>query len=239
MCGRYVVAYDPQTLDGAFSATRVQPFPKRWNVAPQSPVPVVRETKEGERVVELLRWGLVPHWAKDATIGHKLNNARAEGVFEKPSFRQAVRRRRCLLPVSGFYEWQAAPGGGKQPWYMSPAAPAVGEAATPLLALAGLFEAWRPHEDAEWLLSCCIVTTTPNALMAPIHDRMPVIVPPAHWGTWLSRSVQAPEAVQALLQPAAEGVLQAWPVGKAVSKATNEGEALVQPLATPLDAPLL
>ena len=232
------MAYDPQTLVGAFSATRVQPFPKRWNVAPQSPVPVVRETKEGERVVELLRWGLVPHWAKDATIGHKLNNARAEGVFEKPSFRQAVRRRRCLLPVSGFYEWQAAPS-GKQPWYMSPATPDVGEPATPLLALAGLFEAWRPHEDAEWLLSCCIVTTTPNALMAPIHDRMPVIVPPEHWATWLSRSVLTPEAVQPLLQPAAEGVLQAWPVGKAVSKATNEGEDLVKPLATPLDAPLL
>ncbi|MBK7516638.1 MAG: SOS response-associated peptidase [Betaproteobacteria bacterium] len=118
MCGRYVVAYDPQTLVSGFSVTRVTPFPRRWNVTPQTPVPVVYETRDGERVAELMRWGLVPHWARDATIGHKLNNARAEGVFDKPSFRQAARRRRCLLPASGFYGWQATPA-GKQPWYIS------------------------------------------------------------------------------------------------------------------------
>ncbi|MBE2242362.1 MAG: SOS response-associated peptidase, partial [Burkholderiaceae bacterium] len=174
MCGRYVIAYGPEMLVQGFSATRVVPFPQRYNVAPQSQVPVVYETRDGERVAELMRWGLVPHWAKDATIGNKLNNARAEGIADKPSFRQAVRRRRCIIPASGFYEWQALPareGGGKQPWYISPKA-------EPLFAFAGLFEAWRPKpeagaEPADWLLTCCIVTTAPNALMAPIHDRMP------------------------------------------------------------------
>jgi putative SOS response-associated peptidase YedK len=220
MCGRYVVAYDPETLVTGFSLTRVVPFPRRWNVAPQSPVPVVRETKEGERVAELMQWGLVPHWAKDATLGHKLNNARADGIFDKPSFRQAARRRRCLLPASGFYEWQATPS-GKQPWYVS--APA-----SPFIAMAGLFEAWRPNQGADWLLSCCVVTTDANALMAPIHDRMPVIVPPERWALWLARDVQDPAALAALLQPAATSSLQAWPVSRAVSRGNAEGQALIE-----------
>ena len=222
MCGRYVVAYDPNTLVAGFSVTRVQPFPKRWNVAPQSPVPVVYETREGERIAELMRWGLVPSWAKDATIGHKLNNARAEGVFERPSFRQAVRRRRCLLPASGFYEWQATLS-GKQPWYISPR---VDET----LALAGLFEAWRPDDATPWLLTCCIVTTEPNALMAPIHDRMPVILPPAQWGAWLARGSTERDALQPLLASFDAALMQAWPVSRAVNRGTAEGEALILPL---------
>ena len=228
MCGRYVVAYDPETLVSGFSLTRVVPFPKRWNVAPQSPVPVVYETREGERVAELMRWGLVPHWAKDPKIGHKLNNARAEGVFDKPSFRQAARRRRCLLPASGFYEWQA-PGPGqpartpKQPWYISAADGAP-------LAMAGLFEAWRPGEDADWLLTCCVITTEPNALMAPIHDRMPVFLPPESWAAWLSRGVQGAETLAPLLQPCPPEWLRAWPVSRAVSYGTAEGETLIEAL---------
>ena len=222
MCGRYVVAYDPETLVSGFSLTRAVPFPKRWNVAPQSAVPVVRETKEGERVVELMRWGLVPSWAKDPAVGHKLNNARSDGVFDKPSFRQAARRRRCLLPASGFYEWQATPG-GKQPWYISPTD-------GPFLAMAGLFEAWRPNEDADWLLTCCVITTDANALMAPIHERMPVLVPPEHWSAWLSRSVQEPAAIAPLLAVPPVAGLQAWPVARAVSRGSAEGEALIAPI---------
>ncbi len=229
MCGRYVVAYDPQTLVAGFSLTRVPPFPKRWNIAPQSPVPVVYETREGERVAELMRWGLVPHWAKDAAIGHKLNNARAEGLFDKPSFRQPARRRRCLLPASGFYEWQPSAAGQpaktpKQPWYISAADGG-------LLAMAGLFEAWRPSEDAEWVLTCCIVTTEANALMAPIHDRMPVLLAPDAWGPWLSRTEQFPAALAPLLQPCPPHRLRAWPVSRAVSRGTAEGETLIEPLA--------
>jgi putative SOS response-associated peptidase YedK len=232
MCGRYVVAYDPQTLVSGFSLTRVQPFPKRWNVAPQSPVPVVYETREGERVVELMRWGLVPHWARDVTIGHKLNNARSEGVFDKPSFRQAVRRRRCILPASGFYEWQAPPAGQKlkQPWFISPRE-------APLFAFAGLFEAWRAPGSEEWLLSCCVITTEPNELMARIHDRMPVILPAAQWSAWLARGSTERDAIEPMLQRYPAAAMQAWPVSRAVSKGTAEGEALVEPLAEVATAP--
>ena len=222
MCGRYVVAYDPQTLVAGFSLTRVVPFPRRWNVTPQSAVPVVHETREGERVGELMRWGLVPHWARDATIGHKLNNARAETVAEKPSFRQALRRRRCILPASGYYEWQAM-AGGKQPWYITSAS---GEP----LAMAGLFEAWRPDESADWLVTCCVITTEPNALMARIHDRMPVLLARGDWAAWLDRGVQEASAVAALLRPCPPDWLQAWPVSRAVSRGTAEGAALIEPL---------
>ncbi|HSQ72615.1 MAG TPA: SOS response-associated peptidase [Rubrivivax sp.] len=222
MCGRYVVAYDPQTLVSGFSLTRVTPFPPRWNVTPQSPVPVVYETREGERVAEAMRWGLVPHWARDTAIGHKLNNARAEGVFDKPSFRQAARRRRCLLPASGFYEWQPTEA-GKQPWYVSSR---NGEP----LAMAGLFEAWKTNDSEEWLLTCCVITVAANALMAPIHDRMPALLGREHWAAWLSRDEQDPARLAPLLVPCPPGQLQAWPVSRAVSRGTAEGEALIAPL---------
>jgi putative SOS response-associated peptidase YedK len=211
MCGRYVVAYDPETLVSGFSVLRVPVFPKRWNVTPQSDVPVVYETRGGERLAELMRWGLVPNWAKDPAVGAKLNNARAEGIFDKPSFRQAIRRRRCLLPASGFYEWQAT-ASGKQPWFIS-ARPAAGggTGGSNLLAMAGLFEAWRSTPEAPWLLTCCVITCEANALMAPIHERMPVLVAERDWARWLSREVQDADAVADLLHtPPAEG-LQAWP----------------------------
>jgi putative SOS response-associated peptidase YedK len=227
MCGRYVVAYDPETLVSGFSLTRITPFPKRWNVAPQSAVPVVYETRDGERIAEPMRWGLVPHWAGDTAIGHKLNNARAESVFDKPSFRQAVRRRRCLLPASGYYEWQAG-AAGKQPWFISPADGGV-------FAMAGLFEAWRPAgtaEGADGLLSCCVITTAPNALTAPIHDRMPVMLAAGDWAAWLDRGVQEPAALAPLLVPCAADAMRAWPVSRAVNPGRAEGPALVEPLPT-------
>ncbi len=228
MCGRYVVAYDPATLVAGFTLARAPVFPRRWNVAPQSDVPVVYETREGERVAELMRWGLVPHWAKEPSIGHKLNNARADGLFDKPSFRQAARRRRCLLPATGFYEWQARPS-GKQPWYVTPKD-------EPWFAMAGLFEAWRPPggpDDAPWLLTCCVITTDANALMAPIHDRMPVVIPRAHWAAWLARGEQRPEALAPLLVPPDPTTMRAWPVAKAVNRGSAEGEALIVPADDP------
>jgi putative SOS response-associated peptidase YedK len=255
MCGRYVVAYDPDTLVSGFSLTRVQPFPKRWNVAPQAMVPVVHETREGERVVELMRWGLVPHWAKDETIGNKLgplgadgavpprgsapawggparalNNARAEGMAEKPSFRQAVRRRRCLLPASGYYEWQpiAQPSGRpvKQPYYISPKS-------APFFAMAGLFEAWRApgsDESSPWLLSCCVITTDARPPVAHIHDRMPVMIAPEHWAAWLSRANQDAASLPQLMAGLPDAAVQAWPVSRAVNRSSNDGETLIEPL---------
>jgi len=229
MCGRYVVAYDPNTLISGFSVVRVTPFPKRWNVAPMSMVPVVHDTKEGDRIAALMRWGLLPHWASDEKLAAKLNNARLEGLAGKPSFRQALRRRRCLLPASGFYEWQATPS-GKQPWYISPS---NADGREPLFAFAGLFEAWRPAGaavDADWLLTCCIITTAANALMVPIHDRMPLIVPREQWDAWLNREQQDVAALAPLLVPADPARLQAWPVSRSVNRSSSEGEALIEPL---------
>ena len=239
MCGRYVIAYDPQTLVAGFSLTRVQPFARRWNVAPQSAVPVVYQTRDGERVAELMRWGLLPHWAKDPALGNKLNNARSEGMADKPSFRQAVRRRRCILPASGFYEWQAVTGAdgkpAKQPHYISPAG-------APFFALAGLFEAWRPAlaaglpgdadvaEEREWVLSCCIITTVANALMAPLHERMPVMLPPEQWAAWLDRGNTDAATLAPLLQGLPAGAMQAWPVARTVGRSSAEGPGLIEPL---------
>ncbi len=230
MCGRYVVAYDPDTLVSGFSLTRIQPFPKRWNVAPQALVPVVHETKDGERVGELMRWGLVPNWAKEPSIAAKLNNARVEGMAEKPSFRQAARRRRCLLPASGYYEWQpiAQPGGKpiKQPWYINPTD-------GPFFAMAGLFEAWRQpgaDESTPWLLTCCVITTDASPKLAHIHDRMPVMIAPEHWAAWLSRANQDSATLPALMRGLGDASVRAWPVSRAVSRSSNEGEALIEPL---------
>jgi putative SOS response-associated peptidase YedK len=231
MCGRYVVAYDPEELVDGFSLVRIVPFPKKFNVAPTSMVPVVHETRDGERVGTLMKWGLVPHWAADASGGAKLNNARAEGIGDKPSFRQAVRRRRCLIPASGYYEWQVRPSAGgkpvKQPWFISP----TGDRR--FFAFAGVFEAWRPKdapEDAEWLLTCSIVTTTPNPALAPIHDRMPVMVEPADWAAWLARDRVEPAHWQPLLRTADTARTQAWPVDRAVGSSANEGPQLVAPI---------
>ena len=230
MCGRYVVAYDPDTLVSGFSLTRIQPFPRRWNVAPQSLVPVVFETQSGERVGELMRWGLVPHWAKDESIGSRLNNARVEGMAEKPSFRQAVRRRRCLLPASGYYEWQpiAQPGGKpvKQPWYITPTD-------DPFFAMAGLFEAWRApgaDEASPWLLTCCVVTTAASPKLAAIHDRMPVMIAREHWAAWLGRANQDPATLAPLVGGLPDETIQAWPVSRAVNRSSSEGEALIAAL---------
>jgi putative SOS response-associated peptidase YedK len=250
MCGRYVIAYDPQTLVSGFSVTRIQPFDRRFNVAPQSAVPVVYETKDGERVAELMRWGLVPHWAKDLSIGAKLNNARSEGMADKPSFRQAVRRRRCILPASGFYEWQPITGAdgkpAKQPHYISPRG-------APFFAMAGLFEAWRapaaasgtadeaantrPTADGDWLLTCCVITTAANAQMAPIHDRMPVMLAPEHWAAWLARGNTDAASLPPLMQGLPEGAMQAWPVARAVGRSSAEGPALIEPLPPPSPPP--
>ncbi len=218
------MAYDPQMLVSGFSVVRVPAFPRRWNVAPQSEVPVVHDTKDGERVAELMRWGLLPHWARDPSLGHKLNNARAESAFDKPSFRQAIRRRRCLLPATGFYEWQATPT-GKQPWLVTPRGDLP-------FAMAGLFEAWRQDESSEWVLTCCVLTTTANALMAPIHDRMPVMVAPEDWSRWLARDVTERESIEPLLVPADPSTMQAWPVSRAVNRGSAEGEALIARLPT-------
>lgn len=216
MCGRYALHGPTSRLREHFSVDDWPDFGDRYNIAPSLDCPVIRLSPRGERAVHLLRWGLVPHWAQDARMGAKLNNARAETVAEKPSFRAAYRRRRCLIPASGYYEWQAVAGARKQPWY-------IRLAADEPLAMGGLWESWQ-DPAGDLLRSFCVVTTAPNALMRPIHDRMPVIIARSDWETWLSPNVEDPSG---LLAPFPADEMQAWKVSRRVSNAREEGADLI------------
>ena len=221
MCGRYVLNASPADLVRRFGLAECADFSARYNIPPGTDIPVIRVSPAGERVLHLLRWGLIPHWSKDPAIGAKLNNARGESVAGKPSFRDAFRRRRCLIPASGFYEWKAPRDGGKakQPYYISLAS---GEP----LAMGGLWESWQAP-DGSIVRTCCVVTTTPNELMAPIHDRMPVIVAPEHWQEWLAGPA---EAALPLVAPLAAAGMRAWPVSRRVSKAGDDAAELILPI---------
>jgi putative SOS response-associated peptidase YedK len=218
MCGRFVMKAPPAELVAHFGLDECADFGPRHNIPPGTDIPVIRQSPEGKRVLHLLRWGLVPHWAKDSGIGAKLNNARGESVAEKPSFRDAFKRRRCLIPASGFYEWKVE-GKIKQPYYISLKS---GEP----MAMGGLWESWKTS-DGSILRTVCIVTTSPNAVMRPIHDRMPVIVAPANWQSWLSGM---PEVVGGMVAPYRDDELQAWPVSRLVSKAKDDDPDLILPI---------
>lgn len=183
---------------------------------------MIRQAPNGHRVADLLRWGLVPHWAKDQSIGAKLNNARGETVAEKPSFRMAYKKRRCIVPAMGFYEWQAIEGQKKQPWYIH----LKGDVP---MAMGGLWESWTDPGTGEITRTFCIVTTAPNEVMKPIHDRMPVILPMDSWAAWLS-----PEAdlnrIGPMIAPANSGAMEAWPVSRKVSSGREDGPELILPV---------
>ncbi len=220
MCGRYVLYGPDARLIETFDIRDLPGLPPRYNIAPTADILVVLRGASGERIARTMRWGLVPAWAKDPAIGARLNNARAETVDSKPAFRAAFGARRCLIPANGFYEWQApaAARGRKQPWYVSPSD-------RPFFAFAGLMERWGPREAP--LYTACIVTTDANALMAPIHDRMPVILARGAWSAWLDPATPVADA-RALLRPAPIEGMQAWPVSLAVSNARNEGPQLIE-----------
>ncbi len=195
--------------------------PPSYNVAPRADVLTVTG-RVGVPRLEKMRWGLVPPWAPDASIGDRLTNARAETVVEKPAFSAAFERRRCIIPADGFYEWQAAPGPKKQPMYIHARS---GEP----LAFAGLWESWRPRDqpDAPWMRSCVIVTTAANALMAPVHSRMPVILVEADWERWLDSGCDDTAAVADVLVSAPEDFLELWPVSTRVNSTRNDDESLI------------
>ncbi|TCJ12230.1 SOS response-associated peptidase [Parasulfuritortus cantonensis] len=218
MCGRFALKADPGLLKAYFGLDETVEFGPRYNIPPGTDIPVIRHSPAGTRVLHLLRWGLVPHWADDPGIGARLNNARGESVAEKPAFRDAFRRRRCLIPADGFYEWKTE-GKTKLPYYFSLKS---GEP----LAMAGLWESWR-GPDGEILRTCCIITTGPNAVMAPVHDRMPVIVARPDWQAWLA----APAAqVAGLVRPFDPEPMQAWPVGRRVSRSVDDDPGLLEPV---------
>jgi len=224
VCGRYVAATPPAQLAELFGVddVRAGDLGARWNVAPTLEVYAVATGSDGERRLGSFRWGLVPWFAKGPTGGAKMINARAETVAEKPAFRRALERRRCILPADGFYEWLRT-GKEKLPHLF---AAADGE----VLAFAGLWEVWRSKDDpeAEPLRTCTIVTTSANATMRPIHDRMPVLLAPETWDRWLDPSRRDATGVVDLLAPAPDHVLVRRAVSMKVNNVKNEGAELVE-----------
>ena len=222
MCGRYALYGPVSRLRERFDAELEGfDFTPRYNAAPMQWLPVIRQRPGGARILHLLRWGLVPSWSKDEAIATKTINARGESVAEKPSFRAGFRRRRCIVPVNGFYEWQTV-AGDKQPFYIHPV---EGE----FFGLAGLWERWTRPSDGKSLDTFTIVTTTANAAMRPLHARMPVILAPADYAAWLSADTASDQA-QALIQPCPEAMLAAYPVSTAVGNVRNDRPDLIRPV---------
>jgi putative SOS response-associated peptidase YedK len=221
VCGRFALFSPAAAIADYFDCALPIDAPAlepHYNLTPGQPIAAVRAA-DGERVLAPLRWGLVPYWAKDPSIGRRLVNARAEGIAAKPAFRDAFRRRRCLIPADGFYEWAAAPKGSRrQPYFVT----AVDE---PLLALAGVWERWR-DADGHWLETVVIVTVAANDVLAPIHDRMPLLVRRADQAAWLSSG--DPPAVEALARNAPR--LGAHAVGIAVNDPRTDDASLIAPL---------
>ncbi len=228
MCGRYNVKTTGQELAEAFEIDDdavLETWRPRYNVAPTQRAPIVRVGADGRRQVALLRWGLVPSWAKDVKIGATLINARSETIAEKPAFRAALRRRRCLVPATGFYEWRPnAEGKGKQPLNI------LRKDGAPF-AMAGLFEAWRSPDGAS-LETFTILTTAPNAVVAAIHDRMPVILAPEHAALWLDPEIQSTELLSGLFVPAPADDWTSYLVSSRVGTVSNDDAELLEPIAS-------
>jgi len=225
MCGRFVAASDPDGLVKFFIVDDriAEERPPSWNVAPTASVLAVVE-HEQRRLLVSFRWGLVPSWASDAKVGNRMINARAETLADKPAYREAFARRRCLIPADGFYEWQRADDGSRLPFL------AVARDGQPL-ALAGLWSTWRPTTDEQPLRTCTIVTTRANDDVAHLHDRMPVVLPAERWDSWLDRSVRDTAHLQHLLTPPAPGLLALRPVSTAVNDVRNDHAGLVDAVA--------
>lgn len=224
MCGRYAI-YGPvsrKNRDTIEFLEREIEFGPTYNAAPTRKLPVYRIHSERGRELTLLAWGLVPFWAKDPSIGARMINARAEGVAEKPAFRAAFRRRRCLVPMSGFYEWKKA-GDRKVPHF-------VQLLNSPVFAAAGLYEYWPGEDGAEPIESYTIITTGANELMRTIHDRMPVILPERDYDAWLDPKNEKAETLEKLLKPYPAEEMRAYPVGLRVNNARNDGPELIAPV---------
>ncbi|HYO35506.1 MAG TPA: SOS response-associated peptidase [Geodermatophilus sp.] len=247
MCGRYAASRRPEDLAVEFEAVPAEgqePLRADYNVAPTKDVHVVRTKRErdaegsptgaGHRELRVVRWGLVPSWAKDTSIGNRLLNARVESLTEKPAFRSAARSRRCLVPADGWYEWRRAlDAPGKQPFFITPADGS-------LLAMAGLYEVWGRGEDR--LYTCTVVTAPATGALTEIHDRMPLVLPRDRWADWLD---PARDDVEALAQPTPLELVEALelrPVGTAVNNVRNNGAELlarVEGPSAPADQPAL
>lgn len=231
MCGRYALFGPHSRLAEQFGAKvdqLVLNFPPRYNAAPMQQLPVIRQRANGERVAQLLRWGLVPAWAKDESIATRFINLRCDTLAERAGFRNAYKSRRCIVPASGFYEWKSS-AGGKKPYFIRPADDT-------LFGFAGLWERWRkPNGDV--VDTFAIVTTDANDAIRPLHDRMPLIVPKADYELWFDRETH-PELLRALLVPYESAHIRLHPVTTRVGNVRNEGPDLVEPIED-IDPPSL
>lgn len=222
MCGRYTLTVGPEQLQQAYPNLSIPPeMPRRYNIAPTQPVAVI--PNDGRDRLDFYIWGLIPSWAKDPSIGSRMINARAETLTEKPAFRAAFRRRRCLIPADGFYEWKPEPGGKRK---------------TPMLirmksgepfAFGGLWETWNAPDGSQ-VLSCTIITTEPNALMQSIHNRMPLILPPSAHAAWLQPGEASADHLLALLRPHPAEPMEAYPVSTLVNSPANDLPDCVRPV---------
>jgi putative SOS response-associated peptidase YedK len=222
MCGRFSLATDQKTLAETFTEFEIpEELGPRYNIAPSQPVAVV--VNNGQNKVEFFQWGLIPSWAKDPQIGQRMINARAETLAEKPSFKTAYRRRRCLVLADGFYEWRKEPNSkAKTPMYIRLVS---GEP----FAFAGLWESWHRADDST-ILSCTIITTTPNEFMAEIHNRMPVILPPDAYAAWLDPAERNPDQLQGFLKPYPAEQMTAYPVSRVVNSPQNDTPDCIVPV---------
>ncbi len=226
MCGRYTLHHDADALAARFAAQPALDIEPRYNIAPTQPVAAVTNHESGRRL-EAFHWGLVPFWAKDPAIGNRMINARAETLAEKPAFKNALVRRRCLVPADGFYEWKKEGPRGRQPMYVRV------KTGDGLFAFAGLWEEWRDpaSPDGPPLRSCAIITVAPNALMAPIHDRMPAILRPDDEAAWLdTQNLRNPGDILPLLNPFADDAMEAYAVSRLVNAPVNEDPECIEPL---------
>jgi putative SOS response-associated peptidase YedK len=221
MCGRYSLSAPGDVIAEIFALARVPDLRPRWNIAPTQDAPVVRAAPDGSRHVDLLRWGLVPFWAKEASIGNRMINARSETAHEKASFKHPLRKRRCLVPVDGFYEWQQTPD-GKVPTRIQR------RDGRPF-ALAGLWERWS-RGPGEPLETFTILTTSPNALLKPVHDRMPVVLDAADWPLWLDPGEQDPARLAPLLVACPDDALEAFAVSRRVNSPAHDDAECAAPV---------
>jgi putative SOS response-associated peptidase YedK len=230
MCGRYALHASPDVVALQFGLDAAPFIEPHYNICPGTDVLAVRAGKSGGRRATALRWGLIPHWAKDPSLGPKLANARGESLEERPAFRDAFLGWRCLVPASGYYEWQSA-GRVKQPWYLTPHDGA-------LFGLAGITALW--HGPRGPVRSLALITTPPNELAARIHDRMPLVIAPEDYAAWLDPQNRDIAQLKALVRPYPGVRMRARPVSPRVSAPENDDPALIEPLAGgPAQADLL
>ncbi len=227
MCGRFVQVEKPEFYAEHFGAefVRTETLRESYNVAPTSQVYAVVE-HEGDRALTSFRWGLIPSWAKEKKIGAKTFNARSETAADKPMFRSSFTKRRCIIPVDGFYEWERRGDKGKLPHFI------FGADKKPLPA-AGLWSTWKDQETDELLRTCTILTGTPNGLIEKLHDRMPVIMPENDWAAWLDPDLTDKEAIKALMGVYPESLMDEYPVSTLVNKVQNNTVDLLTPLNLP------